>query len=1002
MGKIYNNLISTTAGFNYPAQQPLDDREVVQNYSDLEELVNSNIAYEGMEVYVLDDKKSYKLIGNTWKPMATEEYVVELIEENGGGGGGGSSIDDERITNIENYVINNKPITLGLNETVPANGLPSICDFKLIPKTPCVYYTLTSADGLSGFEVPLDTTKGYVVVKDSEGFEKYRKEIPEVIKTSKASDEVSSTKIVKNWSGKKYITSTPINDLTKKIEGSNSAKTVNTVFVFKFLETEFNDDELPSKNGEIPICSPGIRQTPLENIEANWNYVFNDQSALGVFYWNAEENAYFLKLRVFGQKDPTTWTKVYFHYQLENPKINNDFYLAMGLSPGDKVEFIQDNSHFEKFINTGSLRTTGKKVIASSDEIDVTPTLEITIPTALSGTTQGFPTAATILNRGVAGKPISSSSADYSWIGTGDGETDYTVQIQNKLNDLHNISNGGTIYLGSGTYPISSSLIIYDNTRIIGDGQTIIEQKKDNTHAMIWSGSNITMRDLTIKLSGACTELTSCIFINSNNREGASNRDTRYPANVYVWNCSVNNVTLVGKYNFKWENNIPSLSDETLAYRGVGIYSNRLFFNFFDCDGLFCERLYSGVYGGGGSNNFRLFVIKSRHAVYDKGGGNNRYEIKGHTYYESYKKNETDEVEQIISATDYVVYSEGEHNIYDVSGFYDIQHSKGCVYFAGLSMANICYVPGEMTELTNLRMMPNHTGVINYGRANKIIKPYNESRLVVGNRHFDITGQINPNMTMSPTVDNALAGAGVWGSISCKDKNGEDITSSTESMISLSEICRYPRDKECKHSGLGSIIFNKTPSEDDPIIIVIDIHDRHIYGYEGLWIQFDHRYVAQDFKFSFDVNNNGTYSYEHTVSDNIEPVAYMLLSQCPTIPIYRIKIIITKALSMESIVYRSASYELSDNNYNLDGYVGIVNIGMPQNDAYGRSFLGECGGSLYGDVDLNKHTFKNLSKPEEDGDAVNKLYVDEKIGDIDSVLDSIITMQNSMIGGESV
>lgn len=877
------------------------------------------------------------------------------------------------ILTINNKITNNKPVTIGLNETVPTNGLPSICDFNLIPTTPKVFYTLTNVDGLSGLEVPLDTTKGYIVVKDSAGVEKYRKEIPEVIKTDKVSDEVSPIKIIKNWSGKKYITSAPIPELTKKIIGSNPGKTVNTVFVFKFLETDFNNGELPTKVGEIPICSPGMRQSSLAKIEKEGNYIFNDESALGVFYWDSEENAYFLKLRVFSTRDATTWTKVYFHYQLANPKINNDFYLAMGLSPGDKVEFVQDNSHFEKFISTGRLRTTGNKVIKSSDEIDVTPTMEITIPTALSDTTQGFPTTATILNRGVAGKSISNSSADYSWIGEGDGVSDYTIQIQNKLDELHNISQGGIIYLGSGKYPISNSLIIYDNTQIIGNGQTIIEQTADNTHAVIWSGSNIVMRDLTIKLSGACTELTSCIFVNSNNGLNpiGGERDDRYPENTYVWNCSINNVTLIGKYSFKWENNIPSLTEEVLAYRGVGMLSKRLFFNFFDCDGLFCDYLYSGIYGGGGSNNYRLFVTRSRHAVYEM-GGNNRYEIKGHTYYEPY---EVDGENKTIIGTDYVIYSDGEHSLYDVTGFYDIQFSKACVYFSGMSMANICYTTGGMTELSNLQTSRNYRGIINYGRANKIIEPFNESRFVVGHRQYDITGQINPNMALSPTVDNALAGAGVWGTIT------SNITSEhyTEEGISLSEICRYPKNDLYESQRLGSIVFNTNPSEEN-IEITIDISDRPIYCYPGFWIQFDHRYVAEDFQVKFYTknNNDNTYSleYTHIITNNIEPVAYMIQSQAGAIRIDRIEIVITKALSINSLSYRTASYVDKTITYNPNGYVGIVNIGMPQNDAYGRSFLGECGGSLYGDVDLHNNTFKNLSAPEEDGDAVNKSYVD--------------------------
>ena len=69
MGKVYNNLITTTAGFNFPAKAPLDDREVVQSYSDLNTLVTNNQTYEGMSVYVVDDKKAYRLIDREWKPQ---------------------------------------------------------------------------------------------------------------------------------------------------------------------------------------------------------------------------------------------------------------------------------------------------------------------------------------------------------------------------------------------------------------------------------------------------------------------------------------------------------------------------------------------------------------------------------------------------------------------------------------------------------------------------------------------------------------------------------------------------------------------------------------------------------------------------------------------------------------------------------------------------------------------------------------------------------------------
>ena len=80
MGKKYNNAITTTAGFNYAAQQPLDDRAVVESYNDLAGLISSGVSYEGMEVYVVTDKKAYKLIGNEWKAVATDTDIDDIYE----------------------------------------------------------------------------------------------------------------------------------------------------------------------------------------------------------------------------------------------------------------------------------------------------------------------------------------------------------------------------------------------------------------------------------------------------------------------------------------------------------------------------------------------------------------------------------------------------------------------------------------------------------------------------------------------------------------------------------------------------------------------------------------------------------------------------------------------------------------------------------------------------------------------------------------------------------
>lgn len=57
------------------------------------------------------------------------------------------------------------------------------------------------------------------------------------------------------------------------------------------------------------------------------------------------------------------------------------------------------------------------------------------------------------------------------------------------------------------------------------------------------------------------------------------------------------------------------------------------------------------------------------------------------------------------------------------------------------------------------------------------------------------------------------------------------------------------------------------------------------------------------------------------------------------------------------------------------------------------------------EVNINKNLgmmnkrIKNLGNPTDDTDAVNKKYVDTAIGSIDSALDSIIAIQNSILGG---
>lgn len=69
MGKTYNNQIKAGSGFTISGGYPIDDRAVVEKYEDLANLVNSNVTYEGMEVYVLEKHVSYKLLNTGWTEL---------------------------------------------------------------------------------------------------------------------------------------------------------------------------------------------------------------------------------------------------------------------------------------------------------------------------------------------------------------------------------------------------------------------------------------------------------------------------------------------------------------------------------------------------------------------------------------------------------------------------------------------------------------------------------------------------------------------------------------------------------------------------------------------------------------------------------------------------------------------------------------------------------------------------------------------------------------------
>lgn len=68
MGKSYENMIKTTAGFTFDVKKPLDDRIVVESENDLKNL----ISYNGLLVFVIKHNRFYyKDKDGQWKPGPT-------------------------------------------------------------------------------------------------------------------------------------------------------------------------------------------------------------------------------------------------------------------------------------------------------------------------------------------------------------------------------------------------------------------------------------------------------------------------------------------------------------------------------------------------------------------------------------------------------------------------------------------------------------------------------------------------------------------------------------------------------------------------------------------------------------------------------------------------------------------------------------------------------------------------------------------------------------------
>lgn len=908
--------------------------------------------------------------------------MESAIGENGGdlSGSVGAEQEDDRISSRESQILH-------LGDTVDEDAITSICDFELTPKTAEVgnsmSYTLFLPNGIFyGRELPLITTNGELTVLDADGNKKYSKFISEVINRRGVSDRITNNGVEKKWSKKFYL-----NKVADTYESKNGG--INTICTWTFTEEEFVNTGIPAKLADIPMATTYFYNNSDSQTYIN-DRVYGGQPYPAKFSYDETTGLYTLVAKCLltynedkSKNDEnllpqlTKYSKAYFYYQLETPYTETDLF-ALGLNAGDKITFTQDNSEMQDMIDNGnayrSFPTGGK--VTDLKLLDTTPTLNAEVPKNLIKAAEGMDNAAMMLNYGKTGVSIAQS---YSWIGDGDESTDYTTQIQSKLDELHSISNGGIIYLGNGTYNISKSLIIYENISIIGTGDTIINQISDKTHGIIINGSNINIESLTIKLSGNCdgstehvlskdfdSEVIGCIYVNSNNRKTNVDFDDRYPENLYCQHVTIRDVILIGTYSFKYEGNYYRYPDNLRTYKGCGIIGGKMFFNYLFADNIKMKKLYCGYYGTGGSNIINLFCTDCKIMVYDLGGGYNNFDIKGHSSYGSASDTET------ISISDLVVYSNGENNNYNVQ-VYDSQWFEYLLYFDGCSMQNKYnahyfsggyYGPIQEVALDKKRIK---SFVYNVGRGNVNMSPYVNEPFHTGTVRYNLTGQ-SEFKDVDTTLYNVLAGAGIWGNISTTN-------SIDETILSLTNICRYPNNDHIVGSYL---LFNETPSIENPIEIIIDVANRHVYAFPNLFIQFSHKYVASDFSITWYTEDDDEIKTVN-VKDNTDVVYFYNLNQAGSYHIYKIKIVITKALHIPELKYRHSDYTHHVINYNENNKVGIINIGMV-GDEFGRSFLGECGGSLYGDVTMEKGSkITGLPMPTEATDAATKEYVDSAV-----------------------
>lgn len=171
---IYDKGITMTNGFSVASQKPADLKYLADTIQDRDNYVTNNLAYEGMLVFVKDDKKTYQYLANNWTEFGfnTEEFANNVYNDLDSDSttlalsakqgkilnfNMNSHISNmtSHITNEERDIWNAKASTALATQT--SSGLMSAAD-KL---------KLDSIDAVSGSYVHPDTHPATIIEEDS-------------------------------------------------------------------------------------------------------------------------------------------------------------------------------------------------------------------------------------------------------------------------------------------------------------------------------------------------------------------------------------------------------------------------------------------------------------------------------------------------------------------------------------------------------------------------------------------------------------------------------------------------------------------------------------------------------------------------------------------------------------------------------------------------------------------------------------------------------------------